>query len=246
MQLDEFLQQLWLTTNESQMYLALLACNTSPASLVAKKCNIDRSNSYKLLESLIQKGFVSMSLKWWTKYYTPLDPQSLHYKIQQLQNNFEQFLPQLQELIPAHSHVLETQYYEWIEGFRSMWYSNLEKRRASMKLHDNTWWWYQDHLIVDIIRTELQEYWTSRLEKWDEYVCLLSNDSVSEQELNIANRHIKFLKDSSLFEWNTLWVCGDYSIVITQIGAKITSQHIYNPSFSKSMRILSQYIWHTI
>lgn len=246
MQTIAFLQQLWLTINESHMYLALLACNTSPASLVAKKCSVDRSNSYKLLESLIEKWFASISLKWWTKYYTALEPQALQYKIEQLHNNYEQLLPQLQALIPTHNQVLETQYYEGIEWFRSMWYSNLEKRRESMKHYDNTWWGYQDHLLVWIILPELQSYWKKHTEQWDEYICLLSNDSSSEQALRIKNRTIKFLKNNTLFEWNTLRVCGDYSIVITQIAEKISCQHIYNPSFSKSMRILVQYIRNSI
>lgn len=244
MQLTEFLQQLWLTANESQMYIALLACNTSPASLVAKKCGVDRSNSYKLLESLIQKGFVSMSLKGWTKYYSALDPQALHYKVQQLQNTFEQLLPQLQELIPVHTQVVETQYYEGIEGFRSMWYTHLSSWRESMKKDDNIRWGYQDHELVTLILPQLEEYWG--MKESDEYVKIITNDTSIEKNLNIHNRTVKFLQNHKIFTWNSLRVCGDYSILITQHNGKISMQHSLNPAFASSMKILIQYIRESI
>jgi len=53
------LQRLGLDSGECEIYLALLALKTAPASVIAKKAGQQRSNAYLTLQSLEGKGLVS-------------------------------------------------------------------------------------------------------------------------------------------------------------------------------------------
>jgi hypothetical protein len=121
-----------------------------------------------------------------------------------------------------------------------MRYSNLEKWRESMKAHDHIRWAYQDDKLLDSILTQLKEY--RAIQEPDSYIYILTNDSSVERDLRISNRIAKFLTDTDIFEGNTMRVCGDYCIIITQDLSKLSCQHSYNPAFAKSMRNLMKYI----
>ena len=50
------LQQLGLSKDEAQVFIALLELGTSAASIVAKKAKVPRVNCYHILDNLISNG----------------------------------------------------------------------------------------------------------------------------------------------------------------------------------------------
>lgn len=61
--MKEKLEKLGFSTKEADVYIALLELGSAVVSDVAKKAEINRSTAYVLLESLAEKGFVSVSEK---------------------------------------------------------------------------------------------------------------------------------------------------------------------------------------
>jgi len=91
----EALQNLGLTNNEIKVYLALLELGDSLASLISKKTNINRSLTYKILDDLIKKGFVSYVIKENRKYFSASDPRKLIDILKEKEIQIKKILPDL-------------------------------------------------------------------------------------------------------------------------------------------------------
>ncbi|MBI5414023.1 hypothetical protein HZA38_00725 [Candidatus Peregrinibacteria bacterium] len=56
--LIKYLKKIGFTEKEQELYLVLAEIGIQPASVVAKKCNMDRVTAYKNLKHLTEKGFL--------------------------------------------------------------------------------------------------------------------------------------------------------------------------------------------
>ncbi len=58
--IEEYLQRIGLEKKEQTIYLALAKMGVQPASVVARKCNLDRVTTYKHLKKLAGRGLVKI------------------------------------------------------------------------------------------------------------------------------------------------------------------------------------------
>jgi len=56
--IDKYLSKLGFSEKEVLIYLALAEIGTNPASIIAKKCNLDRITTYKNAKNLADRGFI--------------------------------------------------------------------------------------------------------------------------------------------------------------------------------------------
>ncbi|MGV8168707.1 MAG: TrmB family transcriptional regulator [Candidatus Nanoarchaeia archaeon] len=124
---EEFEQRLigqaGLTEGESKVYLALLEIGNSTIGPIIEKSKVARSFAYNILNSLIEKGLVSYTVKEKVKTYQAAEPSRIldyiEKKKQQLdedKKNIEKILPKLkmlQEAAPKTSVAV-------FEGFRGV------------------------------------------------------------------------------------------------------------------------------
>ncbi len=101
--LETLLQRLGLEPSEQATYQALLDHGSLQASVLAKRTGANRATQYLFLKRLIEKGFVTQSLKQGLKVFTAEPPEKLlalyDEKIallQQDQKLFQELLPLLQ------------------------------------------------------------------------------------------------------------------------------------------------------
>ena len=56
--IQSYLEQIGFNDKEQKIYLTLSEIGIQPASVVARKCNLDRVTTYKNLKKLVHRGFV--------------------------------------------------------------------------------------------------------------------------------------------------------------------------------------------
>lgn len=72
--LFQTLKEIGLTAKEANLYLAMHDIGANPASVIAKKCGLNRSGCYNLLNTLSVKGFAQKSYKNNILYFRATDP----------------------------------------------------------------------------------------------------------------------------------------------------------------------------
>jgi sugar-specific transcriptional regulator TrmB len=77
------LSEIGLNSKEANCYLTLLSIGPNPASTIAKKCKINRSSCYSLMERLMKNGFTQQYIKGNVTYYTAVEPRCI---LDQLKN----------------------------------------------------------------------------------------------------------------------------------------------------------------
>lgn len=125
--LRSILKKAGLNSKEAAIYLALLELGSQPASVIAKKANLNRSTSYLILESLMNKGFVNQHVRAEVKYFTATDPhiisQILEKKVEDAQDVFKDFkglIPELYAITNPMSVKPRVRFYEGFEGVRQV------------------------------------------------------------------------------------------------------------------------------
>ena len=89
----ESLKHIGLNEKEIQIYLSLLELGSSTVLSIAKRSGIKRPTAYLVLESLVEKGFVSRVIKGKKTLFSPQNPKKLI-------TEGELRLKELQEIVP--------------------------------------------------------------------------------------------------------------------------------------------------
>lgn len=98
--LGDILRKIGLNEKEAHVYLSLLELGSQPASVVGKKAHINRSTTYLVLDSLIQKGYVNEHVRADVKYFAAADPQVIVQNLEQLKHTVDENRKELINLLP--------------------------------------------------------------------------------------------------------------------------------------------------
>ncbi len=130
------LEELGLSEKEAKVYMAALALGPSPVQKIADAAGIKRVTTYVILESLTNLGLASQSTRGKKTYFVAEDPISLRRlvkkKEQELDDqkqNLENILPALTKLKSRPKEVPQVQFYDSVEGIRSIMASFIELRK---------------------------------------------------------------------------------------------------------------------
>lgn len=111
---------LGLSEDEAKVYVALLELGGAYVSAIAKKADVHRVVCYKILDELIDKGLAREFSRNNVKHFLAEDPRILVRRQQQNVQRAEKILPALLSLTHALAYKPKVQYYEGIEGLRSV------------------------------------------------------------------------------------------------------------------------------
>jgi HTH-type transcriptional regulator, sugar sensing transcriptional regulator len=99
MDMQELMQELGLSNQESQVYLSLLKMGASFASQISEKTRINRSLVYQILDNLIVKGFVGYVIKNNIREYNAVSPEKLFDLLKEKEDRLNEALPELNNLV---------------------------------------------------------------------------------------------------------------------------------------------------
>jgi HTH-type transcriptional regulator, sugar sensing transcriptional regulator len=113
---ESIFQDLGLTNAETKVYLALLEIGETTAGKILDKTSLQNSTVHKVLNKLVQKGYVSFIIKSKTRHYKAVDPESLLQFIDEKRNKLKAAIPILKSL----QKPVEKQEAEIYEGFKGL------------------------------------------------------------------------------------------------------------------------------
>lgn len=124
--IEESLTNAGLTKNESRVYLQLLKFGEQSANNIAKKTVMDRTLTYAVLNSLVEKGLVSHIIKESKKFFLAEDPSNLLNPLRERESIVKNLLVDLKSIQKEEDSHQEIKVFEGREALRTVF--NLFKK----------------------------------------------------------------------------------------------------------------------
>lgn len=120
------LQQLGLSDEEAELYLAMLEMGGGYASLLAKKVTRKRSSSYHTLGRLVEKGLANRTSKGKFSFFTPAEPEQLIRIARDRLEAAEKALPELRSIQNTLANKPKVKFYERASGIEEIFEETLQ------------------------------------------------------------------------------------------------------------------------
>ncbi len=120
--------QLGLEDRETKLYLELLKAGPSKAGTLSKITRIDRSVTYKLLYTLLNKGFISVVIRENRKYFQATDPEKLLDVLKEREERLREVIPELRSVKKPISEA-QVEVYKGKEGFKTVMNDLLRQKK---------------------------------------------------------------------------------------------------------------------
>lgn len=124
--------QFGLSEKESAAYIALLSFGTATAREVSRASRLNRATTYVLLEALVKRGLVSISLQEKTRYYTASSPERLIQSLEDVARDTAEKLGKARSLLPELKSIYvgigpkpKVTFYEGEKGIESIYEDTL-------------------------------------------------------------------------------------------------------------------------
>ena len=78
------MEAIGLTPNEAAVYVASLSVGPSTVAAIARAAGIERTNTYRIIESLQEQGLMSVEVVGLKKRYVPESPEATTREFQQV------------------------------------------------------------------------------------------------------------------------------------------------------------------
>ena len=198
--LIQLVTSIGLSEKEARVYLATMELGSDVASRIAKKAEVDRVNTYYVLESLKQKGLIAQVEKGGVKYFSAESPQKLFTLGEDAKKSIDANLTRLNALLPEMLSLHHTgavrkprvRFYEGKKGYLSVYNGILEDKPKDFALIIN----YLE--FVKFIDKKFEDIWIQKRIKLDIQIRWLDFGSAEmrvERDKKEMLREIKFLPD---------------------------------------------------
>lgn len=121
------LQKIGLSDHEAIVYLSMLQLGTTTVLKVARRSGIKRTTIYSVIDSLTQRGLVTIAQRGFKKYYQAAPPEKLESIVEDGKRQFTAILPEIQALYNLGDTESFIKYYHGIESVKSVYESLLKE-----------------------------------------------------------------------------------------------------------------------
>lgn len=115
------LKETGLSDNEASVYLAMLSLGPTTILSLARVTNIKRPTVYLVIESLKQKGLVSINLKGFKKLYVAENPDKLESVLENKTKQFKKHLSEFSAIFNLKESQSTIKYYEGLEAIKNIY-----------------------------------------------------------------------------------------------------------------------------
>jgi sugar-specific transcriptional regulator TrmB len=237
------LQGLGLSEHEAGVYYANLALGPATVLRIARRANIKRTTVYSVLDSLRNKGLISVELKGLKQLYVASPPQVLEGLLESRRSAFKGVLPELEKLYNQRGKETTIRYHEGLVSVKSAYEELLGLTRQT-----------DDYLVVSNM-----ERWLAQDEKYfkefvircaqrtDKVRVILQNSpkALEYKALQQHNRQrIRILSEGTSLTTNLVVIPS--RVVIQQMIEPISAIVIDNPSAVQMHREMFEIMWNAL
>lgn len=236
--MEETLRKLGLSSNEINVFIALLKLGTSKVDTVSKRIPLPRTTIYGLLKSLIEKGLVSYVVKSGVKHYEATNPQRLLSMEEERLVQLKKIVPQLESLKQTIGERPNIEMYEGKEGVKSV-YEDILKTKKKIYGYGNT------KLLFDLLQYYIPNYIQRRAklgikfqvitEKSTTSINMKKNDKKEKRETRFID---KLQKTTSV-----TYLYGNKIAILGLLKQQPIGVIIENKEFFNSQKIIFDILW---
>lgn len=237
------LLDLGLTENEARIYLAAIALGPTTILKIAKEADIKRTTVYSVVESLKQKGLISIEMKGWKKLFTAESPEKLELILEEKRKKLRDNLHNLLSLYNVDAKESLIKYYEGLPAVKTVYEELLRKirpREDYLVIGSQEWWYNLD--------PDYFQKFIERRAKLPINIRLLFQDSA------LARKHQKFEKNYNEkikilpkgTKLSTNMVIIPHMVVIHQLTPPIIAIVIKNKNVIQMQKEMFEIIWDSL
>lgn len=133
--MNQELEKLGLSKNESSIYLFLLKKGSTTTGSIIKETGIANSRVYESINTLINKGLVTYNIQKDGKHFQAADPKKFLDLEEERQNKIKQILPSLLKMQSFNQPETTSAVYEGFEGFKTAFKKIIEDCPEGETIH---------------------------------------------------------------------------------------------------------------
>jgi len=140
--LTKQLEKFGLSEKEAKVYVALIELEVATANEVAERAEVNRSSTYVVLDSLLNKGLVSISGDKTVKQYVATNPEIFLREIEEviqeknsIKESLAKILPELKALHKDTKKKPKVRVFEGINGLRETYYEMMETDAKELRTY---------------------------------------------------------------------------------------------------------------
>lgn len=157
--LQKDLESTGLSENEAKTYLASLELGEATISRIAKKSGVKRTTSYLIMETLKEKGLISVFKKKSKTYFFAEDPRKLKEIIKETEEKIDRVMPELLSFANLIDKKPKIRYFEGVEGVMEVYRDTLRYPGQEIVA------WGPENYIGSADEVFFEDYVSKRLEK---------------------------------------------------------------------------------
>jgi len=239
---------LGLNANEQKVYVETLKAGKIMPARISKITGINRTTVYSIGKRLASMRLVAEDLGGKASYFIAEDVAHLENLIRHEEKKLEKKRIIAQNLVKELSPFIGNQLYsvpriKVIEedDLSEYLYNQYAKWEKSGEERDNAWWGYHDHSFTEVYGKWID--WTWKKGSKDLKVRFLSNEVVSEKKMSKKHSNRQTFFSSGLGFDSSLWIIGDYVIMVKSRERPHYMTEINDVGFSRNLRELFKWIW---
>jgi sugar-specific transcriptional regulator TrmB len=253
--INETLNKLGLGEKETAIYLAVLGQGKATPAHIAQLTKINRTTVYSVAKDLVKKGFISEDLGGQSTYLLASPPQDLKHLVQKEEKELENkkklidsAITELQNFSKNTKYAIPKINFIQEEDLENYLYKRSDEWHASIMKYDGILWGFQDHTFAQAYEKWIDWEWRTGGPK-DLRLRLFSNESGIEEKNKAKEysnrRQIKYWRGKENFT-GTIWVHGDYLILVQTRTRPHYLVEIYDQLLASNMREFFKGIWEQI
>ena len=137
MQINQLLQKLGFSSNESKVYLAALESGLASAQTIAKKANVRRTTCYSVLGYLVNRGVVGKTKHKDKTKFLAEPPERLLSLIREIENGIKQALPELDAIYNKKETKPKILFYEGGDAVWKVYEDTLKEKPRTILMWNN-------------------------------------------------------------------------------------------------------------
>ncbi len=251
----DHLKTLGLTEKEIVVYLEVLKHGKVSPSEISKITKINRTTVYSVAKELLKKGFILEDLAGQVASLIAIPPQDLKFLIQkeekQLQekkNLIEKMVLELQNFTKEAKYPIPKITFIQEDSLEDYLYKRSDEWHKSIMSYDGILWGFQDHTFAEHYEKWINWEWQIGGPK-NLQLKLFSNLSEAEEKNKAKEfsnrRQIKYWDRTEQFT-STVWVHGDYLIMVQTRERPHYLVEIYDKLLSENMKHFFSGVWEKI
>ena len=245
--MDDLFIQLGLTEKESKVFLELISLGASPISIWAKRCSINRSSMYVILERLLAEGLVTTFIHKGILHVQAISmaeiPAILYDKETAVKNTRDLFisnLPDLQKLEKTHNIKPKVRFFEGKSRVETMYEEVIKEKSFKAFFHPER------------VKASMPEYFHKipQALKANEGNAkeLLIRCKEAEEYINLyqsAKHQIELLPQAITFSSDTI-ITKQKIYLVGYSSSDVIATEIWNEELAQTQSILFDMIWSSV